>query len=201
MKKAALLFVLLPLLAVAGFAQESRQDVSLGVTGVFPPDVYGNAVQEFGRNGMGGLASYRYMLTPRSAVEGNYQYSQNAYSFATSFLPNTRVHTRMQEVSAAYVFNFNYRKFNPFLEGGVGGYIFTPILSGTTYFDTKRQTEIGVLYGGGVAYEISPSFDIRAEFRGIVVKAPSFKVPGNIFNTGRWMPTLSNPMIGVAYHF
>ena len=117
MKKAALLFVLLPLLAVAGFAQESRQDVSLGVTGIFPPYVYGNAVEQHPRYGMGGLASYRYMLTPRSAVEGNYQYGQNAYGYTLSFLPNVRIHTRMQEVSAAYVFNFSFKKFNPVSRG------------------------------------------------------------------------------------
>ena len=57
------------------------------------------------------------------------------------------------------------------------------------------------MYGAGIAYEISPSFDIRAEYRGIVVKAPNFNVPGNILNTNRWFPTLSNPVIGVAYHF
>jgi outer membrane immunogenic protein len=201
MKKAALLFVLLPGLAVAGFAQESRQDVSLGVTGIFPPYVYGNAVEQHPRYGMGGLASYRYMLTPRSAVEGNYQYGQNAYSYTLSFLPNVRIHTRMQEVSAAYVFNFSFRKFNPFLEGGVGAYIFSPIQGGTTTLDAKRQTKVGALYGAGIAYEISPSFDIRAEYRGIVVKAPNFNLPGNILNTNRWFPTLSNPVIGVAYHF
>ena len=198
MKKAALLLVLLPLLAVAGFAQESRQDVSVGVTGIFPPYVYGNTVHQYGRDGMGGLVSYRYMLTPRSAVEGNYQYSQNANSFFTSF-NNVRVHTRMQEASAAYVFNFSFRKFNPFLEAGVGAYIFSPILSGSTSLDAKRQTQIGALYGGGIAYEISPSFDIRAEYRGIVVKAPNFDLTN--YKTGRWIPTLSNPVIGIAYHF
>jgi opacity protein-like surface antigen len=198
MRKVALLLVLPLMLAAAGFAQESRQDVSLGVTGVFPPYVYGNTVQEHGRYGMGGLASYRYMLTPRSAVEGNYQYSQNAYSFTTSF-NNTRVHTRMQEVSAAYVFNFNFRKFNPFVEGGVGGYIFGVIPDGTLTLDAKRQTRIGALYGAGIAYEISPSFDIRAEYRGIVAKAPDFDLTN--YKTNKWMPTLSNPVIGVAYHF
>ena len=198
MRKFALLLVLPLLLAVAGFAQESRMDVSLGVTGIFPPYSYGNTVHEYGRYGMGGLASYRYMLTPRSAVEGNYQYSQNAYSFYTSY-NNVRVHTRMQEVSAAYVFNFNFRKYNPFVEGGVGGYIFTPIQGGTTTLDAKRQTEVGALYGAGVAYEISPSWDIRAEFRGIIVKAPYFGLQN--YKTNAWMGTLSNPVVGVAYHF
>ncbi len=198
MRIVARLLVLLPLLAVAGFAQESRQDVSLGVTGIFPPYVYGNTVQEYGRYGMGGLVSYRYMLTPRSALEGNYQYGQNAYSFHTSF-NNTRVHTKMQEISAAYVYNFTFRKFNPFLEAGIGGYLFSPLYDGTLTLDAKRTTNIGFLYGGGIAYELSPSFDLRAEYRGIVVKAPSFDLTN--YKTNRWYPTLSNPVIGVAYHF
>ncbi len=198
MRKVALLFVLLPFLAAAGFAQESRQDVSIGVTGIFPPYVYGNTVHQYGRNGLGGLVSYRYMLTPRSALEANYQYGQNANSYVTSF-NNVRVHTRMQEVSFAYVYNFNFRKFNPFVEGGVGGFIFSPILSGSTTLDAKRQTQIGALYGAGVAYEISPSFDIRAEYRGEVMKAPNFALAN--YKTNRWLPTLSNPVIGVAYHF
>jgi hypothetical protein len=35
MKKTLLLFLLLPFLAVASHAQESRQDLSLSVTGIF----------------------------------------------------------------------------------------------------------------------------------------------------------------------
>lgn len=199
MKKSALLLILLPVLAVAGFAQESRQDASISVTGIIPPYVSGNAVQLRATNGLGGLASYRYMLTPRSAAELNYQYLQNANKFVTSFLPNIRIHTRMQEVSAAYVFNFNFKHFNPFLEAGVGGYMFTPLKdSSTTTLDAKGSTSVGGLYGGGVAYEISPSFDIRVQYRGIIVKSPSFGL--DQYRTNRYY-NISNPTIGVAYHF
>lgn len=199
MKKAALLFVLLPILAVAGFAQESRKDVSLSFTGIFPPTVIGNTIHQYPRYGWGALGSFRYMLTPRSALEVNYQYSQYANKFVSSF-NNVRVQTRLQEVSGAYVFNFNFRNFNPFLEAGIGGYIFAPIFgSGTTTLDAKRGTNVGALYGAGIAYEISPSFDIRAEYRGITVKAPAFSLSN--FNTQRWYPVMSEPTIGVAYHF
>jgi len=44
--------------------------------------------------------------------------------------------------------------------------IFLPIRNtGTTSLDVKQQTDIGALYGAGIAYEISPSFDVRAEYR------------------------------------
>ena len=58
---------------------------------------------------------------------------------------------------------------------GRAAFIFLPIRnSGTTSLDVKQQTEVGGIYGAGFAYEISPSFDIRAEYRGLVTKVPTF---------------------------
>jgi opacity protein-like surface antigen len=198
MKKTMLLGVLL-LASVAAYAQESRQDASVSAMGVFAPQVNGNAVQLNMTNTLGFLGSYRYMLTPRSALELNYSFSQYSSKYITSFLPNGRIHTRQQEISGAYVFNMNFRNFNPFLEAGVGGLIFSPIRDeGTNQLDAKRNTSVGGLFGGGVAYELSPSWDIRAEYRGFVVKAPTFGF--TTFNTNRYM-LISLPAIGVAYHF
>ena len=58
---------------------------------------------------VGFLGSYRYMLTPRSALELNYSFAQYTTRYSTSFLPNVRIHTRQQEITGAYVYNFrNY---------------------------------------------------------------------------------------------
>ena len=100
-------------MAVASQAQESRQDMSLSVTGIFPPFITGNAVQQTGTYGLGGLVSYRYMLTPRSGLELNYQYAQNAQKYYTSF-NNVRVHDRMQEFSGAYVLNADFQELESF---------------------------------------------------------------------------------------
>src|SRR5947208_13041759 len=195
MKKTMWLGALM-LLASAGFAQESRQDASVSAIGVFAPQVNGNAVQANASSTVGFLGSYRYMLTPRSALELNYSFAQYSTRYSTSFLPNVRIHTRQQEVTGAYVYNFrNYRNFNPFLEAGVGGLIFTPIRDfGTTNLDTKQNTNIGALFGGGVAYELSPSWDVRVEYRGFVVKAPDFGLSN--FKTNRW-EVISLPAIGM----
>ncbi len=199
MKKCLLLFLLLPLMAAASFAQESRQDVSGSVTGIFQPYSSANAVRRSPGDGIGVLGSYRYMLTPRSAAEANYQYSQYTDHFSTSSLPNIGVHARFQEISVAYVFSFTFRKFNPFLEGGVGAFLFSPIDDpGTKILDKTRTTSIGALYGAGIAYEISPSFDIRAEYRGIVAKSPNFG--DTTISTNRY-GNISEPTVGVAYHF
>ena len=54
------------------------------------------------------------------------------------------------------------------------------------------------MFGAGFAYEISPSFDIRAEYRGLVTKVPTFG--DSQFTTNRWYQ-ISEPTVGVAYHF
>ncbi|QNI36295.1 outer membrane beta-barrel protein [Edaphobacter albus] len=199
MKKTMLLGALM-LLASVGYAQESRQDVSASVIGVFTPQVNGNAVQMNTTKPIGFLGSYRYMLTPRSALELNYSFAQYISKYSTSFLPNVRIHTRQQEITGAYVYNFrNFRNFNPFVEAGVGGLIFTPIRDyKTTNFDTRQNTSIGALFGGGVAYELSPSWDVRVEYRGFAVKAPDFGLTN--FKTNRW-EVISIPAVGMAYHF
>ena len=199
MKKTMLLGVLM-LSAAAGYAQESRQDVSFSGTGIFGPTIHGAAnVQQQMTGALGLLLSYRFMLTPRSAIEVNYSFAQDSEKYVTSFEPYARIHSRQQEVTGAYVFGLTFKRYNPFLEAGVGTLIYTPILDqGTNLLNTKGSKGVAGLFGGGLAYELSPSFDIRAEYRGFVTKTPSFG-QGN-FSTNRY-EVISMPKIGVAYHF
>jgi hypothetical protein len=125
MKKIAIIAFLLTVCAVAGRAQESRQDVSLSGTALIEPfiasstDVYVHSTTAYGA-----LLSYRFMLTPSSAIEANYGITyQNKIQYSIN--PNQiKVLARTQEISAAYVRSFNYRKFNPFVEAGPGAFIF-----------------------------------------------------------------------------
>jgi outer membrane immunogenic protein len=198
MKKSLLLLLLLPLVAATGFAQESRQDVSVSYSALFPPYIAGNGAQVHSTTSWGALISYRYLLTPSSGLELNYQYGQQLQHF-TNPTNNQRIHNRFQEVSGAYVRSFIFRNWNPFVEAGIGGFIFTPIDDyKTTIQQISQVTNIGGLYGAGFAYEISPSFDIRAEYRGLIMKTPSFGV--NNFRTNRYY-NISDPVIGIAYHF
>jgi len=199
MKKTMLLGVLM-LSAAAGYAQESRQDVSFSGTGIFSPTIHGAAnVKQSATGALGLLLSYRYMVTPRSALELNYSFAQNSEKYATSFEPYARIHSRMQEATGAYVYSLNFKRFSPFAEVGVGMLIFTPVLdNGTNLLDTKSTKNVTGLFGAGVAYELSPSFDIRAEYRGYLTKTPSFGESN--FQTNRY-EAISAPAIGVAYHF
>ena len=202
MKKMMVVFMGLLALTFIGstavFAQESRQDVSLSAEAIGGPQVYGNAVTQNSTWSGGFLASYRYMLTPRSALEVNYGWGHNSQKFYTSSL-TARVHTRQQEYSAAYVYTRNYHNFNPYAEIGVGVMVFTPMEDyGTSILDTKSNKSVGGLSGIGLAYEISPSFDVRAEYRGFLAKAPNFNYANFRTNRYEWF---SVPTIGIAYHF
>jgi outer membrane immunogenic protein len=200
MKKIALIAFLLAVSVPAGRAQESRQDVSISGIGLVEPFIASQTdVQVHSNYALGALASYRFMLTPSSALEANYGITyQNKIHYYVN--PNNyQVATRTQELSAAYVRTFAYKKFNPFVEGGPAGFIFLPIRNtGTTNLDVKRQTAIGAIYGAGIAYEISPSFDIRAEYRGYVSKVPNFN--DTQLTTNKWY-NIYVPTVGVAYHF
>ena len=206
MKKIAIVAFLLAVCAAAGRAQESRQDVSLSGAGLIEPFIGSSTdVYVHSNTAYGALASYRFMLTPSSALEANYGITyQNKINFSGGQLgyyglTGLTVLTRNQEVSGAFVHSFNFKKFNPFVEAGGGAFIFLPILnSGTTTHFTKQQTQMGALYGAGIAYEISPSFDIRAEYRGIVTRVPTFGE--TLFVTNKWY-NIYDPVLGVAYHF
>jgi hypothetical protein len=200
MKKIAFLVALLVACVVMGRAQESRQDISLSGFGLIEPFMSSSTtVQVNSTPAYGALASYRFMLTPSSALEANYGITyQNSIGFFIN--PNHyKVLTRTQEISGAFVKSFVFKNWNPFVEAGPAAMIFLPILnSQTTTHDSKQQTEVGGLFGAGFAYEISPSFDIRAEYRGLLVKVPTLSIPNAA--TNRWYE-ISEPTIGVAYHF
>jgi len=202
MKKIAFLVFLLAVCVASSRAQESRQDISLSGTGLIEPFMASSTtVQVHSTTAYGAMLSYRFMLTPTSAIEANYGITyQNSLGYFVN--PNHyNVLTRTQEISGAFVRSFVYKNFNPFVEGGPAGFIFLPIRnSGTTNLDVKQQTQVGAMFGAGIAYEVSPSFDIRAEYRGLVTKVPTFN--DTQFTTNRWYrPWISSPVIGVAYHF
>jgi outer membrane immunogenic protein len=200
MKKTMLLLGALLLSGASGYAQESRQDVSISATAPIAPEIIGNSIQRTSSMTLGFVASYRYLLTPRSGLEANYGYQQLTHYSVDTGKFQGGIHVVQSELSLAYVFNMNFKRFNPFIEAGPGIMLFTTVNdAGTTALDSKNTNAIGGLVGAGVAYELSPSFDIRAEYRGFIVKTPDFGLT-TTFNANRY-ELLSTPAIGIAYHF
>lgn len=200
MKKIAFIVFLLAACAAAGRAQESRQDISLSGTGIIEPFIASSTnVQVNSTVAYGALMSYRFMLTPTSALEGNYgiTYQNKIHYYANP--NNYNILLRTEDISGAYVRSFVYKNWNPFVEAGPAAVIFLPIRnSATQYLDAKQETAVGAVYGAGFAYEVSPSFDVRGEFRNLVTKVPTFGI--SQFNTNKWW-NMFEPTVGVAYHF
>ena len=101
MKKIVLVLFLLAVCVAAGRAQESRQDISLSATGVIEPFIASSTdVQVHSNTAEGALISYRFMLTPTSALEANYGITyQQTYHYIVSSTNNYNVLTRTQELS------------------------------------------------------------------------------------------------------
>jgi len=206
MKRIAFFVCLLAVCAAAARAQESRQDISLSGSALIEPyKASSTDIQVHSTTAYGGLASYRFMLTPTSALEASYGLTyQNKITYYGPQFPNgIGILARTQDISGAYVRSFVFKNFNPFLEAGPAAIIFLPIYnSGTKTLDAHQQTEVGAMYGAGFAYEVSPSFDVRVEYRALVAKVPTFGVGTSAYNftTNEWY-NISEPLIGVAYHF
>jgi opacity protein-like surface antigen len=204
MKKIFVFAFLMAAFAAAGVAQESRQDISISGTGWIEPFVAGPVVRVHSNVAYGVLGSYRFMLTPSSALEANYgiTYANKIhYTGPALGTAGVTVNTRTQELSAAYVRSFNWKRWNPFVEAGPGVVIFLPIINAsTTTHDVKQQTTVAGFYGAGIAYELSPSFDLRAEYRGIITKVPNFNATPENLTTNKYY-NIYVPTIGVAYHF
>jgi hypothetical protein len=125
-----------------------------------------------------------------------YQAKINYVVSNTNFV---QVNNRTTEATGAYVRSFVYKNFNPFAEAGGGAFIFLPVRDAeTTSIDVKQQTILGAIYGVGIAYEISPSYDIRFEYRGMIMKVPTFN--DTLLVTNKWY-NIYTPTLGVAYHF
>lgn len=208
MKKLLLLLCLLPMLPAIGHAQDegARQDVNLSFLGVIQPFVSQKSapfVKQTSTLGGGLYVGYRYLLTPNGAVEANYSYSRFTNKFSSSYIPaNVRVYTSMQEATIAYVRSFQFKRFNPFLEVGGGLVFFSPIGRKTTSYDSHTTKALTVLFGGGIAYELNPSWDLRVQYRGQLFKTTDFGLnrPPYDFSIDRRY-IVSEPAVGFAYHF
>ena len=145
MKKIALIAFLLIVCVAAGRAQESRQDISLSGTGLVEPFIASSTdVQVSANRAFGAMVSYRFMLTPSSAIEANYGITyQNKIHYVISNTNHYVVLTRTQEMSAAYVRSFNFRKYNPFVEAGPAAFIFLPCLLYTSCGRAAAQDSAG----------------------------------------------------------
>jgi len=158
------------LLAFGSFvwAQEAKNEVTIQGEGFFTKDSTGKGVENNPTYSGGFLAGYRYNLNHRFALEGDYDYFRNSQDYPKS---DTKIKTNVSAITGAAVVKLpEFKKVRPFALAGGGGIIFNP-------HDAKSietQARGAFVYGGGADVPITKHVALRAEYRGLVYKAPDF---------------------------
>jgi opacity protein-like surface antigen len=99
------------------------------------------------------------------------------------------------EISAAYVFRMQGRRFTPFLLAGAGGLIFDP----KNFAGASSQARAALVYGGGADFNLSRRVFLRAEYRGFVYDSPTYGLPG-LAGADR-VTNRAEPSIGFGFRF
>lgn len=188
------------LLTASAVAEDTRSEVSLEGTGFFTKDSNNRGISQRATNAGGFLVGYRYHFNDWVAAEANYGYSRNTESYLNGS-GLSRVQSNIHEATAAFVVTppVSPMKLKPFFLAGSGALVFDPRNgAGTSIASAQRQAKAAFLYGGGVDYDLTHHLALRAEYRGLVYKAPDFNVPA--LNADK-LTHVAQPSAGIVIRF
>lgn len=185
--------------ATAALAQvEQPSQISIQGTGLFTKNSTDQIPSHDATKSGGFLAGYSYQFSRWFSAEGNYGWTRNTQKYVT--LGGTpSLQADFHEVTGALVAHIpaNSRHVRPYVLGGGGAVVFDPtdklFLNGA-----ERQTRGAFVYGGGANFDVARSFGIRAEYRGLVYKAPDFNI--NSLNLDKFTH-LAQPSVGFYFRF
>lgn len=180
-------------------AQEVRNELSVQGTGFFTRDSDKNGTTRTGTNAGGFVAGYRFRINRWLSAETNYGYTRNSqlFSGATAGRVQSDVHAATGDVVVNLPLAVG--RFSPYVLAGGGALTFRPTGS-TDAFVTgaDTQTQGAFLYGVGTDYGLSRHLALRAEYRGLVYKAPGFSLPA--LDNEPWTHT-AQPSAGIVFRF
>jgi hypothetical protein len=204
------------LLTSVGWAQDNTYDISLGGAAVLNKQSTGNGTVVTPTNSGAVLITGRYRFSEHSSVEINYSHTANSQIYFAAPL-TYRIQGTIAEYSGAYVFSFHQsEKIEPFVFAGAGVLVFYPSYGSNTindvqtYLPATRQNRPAFLYGGGFDWRIFSSVPLvrrasvtnhlalRLQYRGLVYKAPDFRVQ-NLFTGARGH--MAEPSVGIVVKF
>jgi opacity protein-like surface antigen len=76
--------------------------------------------------------------------------------------------------------------------------VFDPTGNSGSSAGATLQTKATFVYGVGAEYAFTRHFSLRAEYRGLMYKAPSFNLAG--LNTDSWTQ-IAQPSAGIVFRF
>src|SRR5215831_6346596 len=202
MKRSIRLLAIVATVAVfgtSGFAQvEQPSQISIQGTGLLTKGTDGNGSKYDTTNSGGFLLGYSYQFNSWAGVEGNYGYTRNTHNFFAQS-GTSSLQADVHEITGSFVAHLPSRihGVRPYALAGGGAVVFDPT---TKYFVTgsQSQTRGAFVYGAGVNFDVARNFGIRAEYRGLVYKAPDFKIDGLNIDS---VIHLAQPSVGFFFRF
>lgn len=189
----------LVLIATSAMAQvEQSSQITIQGTGLYTKDSTSDSGATHSATQSGGLlVGYSYQFNNWAGLEGNYGYSRNTQNYLGTF-GQSSVRADTHEVTGSFVFHIpvNVSNIRPYALAGGGVLVFDPVDNFTNGID--RQTRGTFVYGGGVNFDVTRNFGVRAEYRGFLYKAPDFNV--NALNLDK-VTHLAQPSVGFYFRF
>ena len=189
------------LFSTAAMAQvEQPSQVSFQGTALITKDSTADSTSTSHRATQSGglLVGYSYQFNSWAGVEGNYGYTRNTQNYFGS-IGQSSIEADFHEVTGSFVAHIPVHVANirPYTLAGAGALIFDPtnryLVNGI-----ERQTKAAFVYGGGVNFDLTRNFGVRAEYRGLVYKVPDFSL--NNLNLDK-VTHLAQPSVGFFVRF
>ena len=146
----------------------------------------------------GFLLGYSYQFNRWAGAEGNYGYTRNTQNYIAS-AGQSSLQSDIHEVTGAFVAHIpvNAAKVRPYALAGAGALIFDPT-DRVALTGVERQSKAAFVYGGGVNFDLTHNFGVRAEYRGLVYKVPNFTLDSLTLDK---VTHLAQPSVGFFVRF
>jgi opacity protein-like surface antigen len=144
------------------------------------------------------LIGYSYQFNSWAGAEGNYGYTRNTQNYSGS-IGQSSIQANIHELTGSFVAHIpvHFAKVRPYALAGAGALIFDPT-DKSVVNGIDRQTRATFVYGGGVNFDLTRNFGVRAEYRGLVYKVPDFTL--NNLNLDK-VTHLAQPSVGFFFRF
>jgi opacity protein-like surface antigen len=185
--------------STAAMAQiENRSQVTVQGTALIGKDTTAGATTHDSTKSGGLLVGYSYQFNSWAGAEGNYGYTRNSQNYLGS-IGQSSIQSNIHELTGSFVAHIPLHIANvrPYGLAGAGALIFDP----TDAFRVNgvdRVTKATFVYGGGVNFDLTHNFGVRAEYRGLVFKVPDFTV--NSLDLDK-VTHLAQPSVGFFFRF
>jgi opacity protein-like surface antigen len=189
------------LFATAAFGQvEHPSQITVQGTGLITKDSTADSTSTSHSSTKSGglLVGYSYQFNRWAGAEGNYGYTRNTQNFIGSF-GQSGIQTDVHEVTGSFVAHLPVKvsSVRPYALAGAGALIFDPT-DRSLGSGIERQTKATFVYGGGVDFDLTRNFGVRAEYRGLLFKVPDFTL--NSLNLDK-VTHLAQPSVGFFIRF